>query len=48
MYVGRTLHSNWYIMKKESYLHRAHRAFPSLHVRLSLSSNGDPPKTGAS
>ncbi|CAN4106004.1 unnamed protein product [Withania somnifera] len=35
-------------MKKESHLHRAHCAFPCPDVRLSLSSNGDPPKTGAS
>lgn len=48
MYVGRALHSDWYIMKKESHLHQAHCAFPCPDVRLSKSSNGDPPKTGAS
>ncbi|GKV52607.1 hypothetical protein SLEP1_g59183 [Rubroshorea leprosula] len=48
MYVGRALHSSWYIMKKESHLHQAHCAFPCPEVRLSKSSNGDPPKTGAS
>ncbi|CAN4125090.1 unnamed protein product [Withania somnifera] len=30
MYVGRTLHSDWYIMKKESHLHRAPLRFPLL------------------
>ncbi|KAK8567778.1 hypothetical protein V6N12_006351 [Hibiscus sabdariffa] len=39
------LHSDWYIMKKESHLHQAHCAFPCPDVRLSKSSNGDPPKT---
>lgn len=39
MYVGRTLHSDWYIMKKESHLHQAHCAFPCPDVRLSKSSN---------
>lgn len=48
MYVGRVPHSDWYIMKKKSHLHQAHCAFPCLDVRLSKSSNGDPPKTGAS
>ncbi|PIM97976.1 hypothetical protein CDL12_29548 [Handroanthus impetiginosus] len=42
MYVGRTLHSDWYIMKKESQLHQAHCAFPCPDVCLSKSSNGDP------
>jgi len=32
MYVGRTLHSDWYIMKKESHLHQA----PLLSKGLSL------------
>ena len=36
MYVGGALHSDWYIMKKESHLHQAHCAFPCPDVRLSI------------